>query len=72
MHGWDLFWIGLGTVAVSLWYARPPRPLPPDASWWDRSSRSYGQWKGSWAPVMVPIGAVIAVVGLVMGLSNTR
>ena len=70
MHGWDLFWIGLGTVAVSLWYARPGRPLPSDASWWARSSRSYADWKGSWAPVMVPIGALIAVVGLAMGLSH--
>jgi hypothetical protein len=43
MQGWDLFWLGLGTVAVSLWYARLQRPLPSDASRWARSSRSRWQ-----------------------------
>jgi hypothetical protein len=38
--------------------------LPRDASWWDRSSRSYADWKGSWAQVMVPLGVVVAVIGL--------
>jgi hypothetical protein len=70
VSGWGLFWIGLGTAAVSLWYARPRRPLPPDASWWSRSSRSYADWKGSWAPVMVPVGLLIAAVGLVLALSG--
>jgi hypothetical protein len=66
LSGWKLFAIGLGTVAVSLWYARPQRPLPPDASWWSRSSRNYADWKGSWAPVMVPLGAILAAVGLAL------
>jgi hypothetical protein len=68
VSGWDLFALGLGTVAVSLWYARPQRPLPPDASWWSRSSRAYADWKGSWAPVMVPVGLILAAIGLVVGL----
>ena len=70
MQGWDLFWIGLGTVALSLWYARPQRPLPSDASWWARSSRSYADWKGRWAPVTVPLGAALALLGLVLALSH--
>jgi hypothetical protein len=70
MGGWDLFWIGLGTVVISLWYARPQRPLPSDASWWSRSSRSYADWKGSWAPVMVPIGMAMAILGFVLALSR--
>jgi hypothetical protein len=70
VSGWGLFAIGLGTVAVSLWYARPQSPLPPDSSWWSRSSRSYADWKGSWAPVMVPVGGVLAVVGLTLGLTG--
>ena len=70
MSGWGLFWVGLGTTAISLWYARPQRPLPLGASWWARSGRSYGDWKGSWAPVTVPLGIVMALVGLVVGLSG--
>jgi hypothetical protein len=66
MSGWKIFAFGVATVAVSLWYARPKRTLPPDASWWSRSSRSYADWKGSWAPVMVPVGALIAVTGLAL------
>jgi hypothetical protein len=70
MNGWGLFALGLGTSAVSLWYARPQAPLPPDASWWARSSRSYADWKGSWAPLLVPVGVVLAVVGLVLALAG--
>jgi hypothetical protein len=70
MSGWGLFAVGLGTAVVSLWYARPQSPLPPDASWWARSSRSYADGKGSWAPVVVPVGIVMAMVGLVLGLSG--
>jgi hypothetical protein len=70
VSGWTLFALGLGTVAVSLWYARPQRPLPPDASWWSRSSRSYADWKGSWAPVMVPVGLILAAFGLLLGLKG--
>ncbi|HEX6789561.1 MAG TPA: hypothetical protein VF091_09990 [Gaiellaceae bacterium] len=70
MSGWDLFGLGLATVAVSLWYARRQPPLPPDASWWSRSSRSYADWKGSWAPVFVPIGLVLAAIGLALGISG--
>jgi hypothetical protein len=68
VSGWDLLALGLGTVAVSMWYARPRRPLPPDASWWSRSSRAYADWKGSWAPVLVPVGLILAAIGLVVGL----
>jgi hypothetical protein len=70
MSGWGLVGLGLATAAISLWYARPQRPLPPDASWWSRSSRSYADWKGSWAPVMVPFGLILAAIGLVIGLSG--
>ncbi|HYT38451.1 MAG TPA: hypothetical protein VEN99_03010 [Acidimicrobiia bacterium] len=70
MSGWRLFWIGLGTTALSLWYARRRLPLPPNSSWWQRSGRSYGEWKGSWAPITVPLGIVMAVVGLVVGLAG--
>jgi len=69
---WDIFALGLATVAISLWYAWPRKPLPPNASWWSRSSRSYADWKGSWAPLVVPIGVILAVVGLVLGLSGGR
>jgi hypothetical protein len=72
MSGWSLFWVGLGTVAVSWWYARPQAPLPPDATWWTRSSRSYADWKGSWAPVTAPLGVALAVVGIVVGLRGGR
>ena len=67
---WDLVGIGLGTVAFSLWYARRRPPLPPDASWWDRSSRSYADWKGSWAAVTVPLGLIMAAAGLVLAVSG--
>lgn len=70
MGAWGLFWVGLATVAISIWYARPQKPLPRDASWWSRSSRSYGEWKGSWASVTVPLGVLMAVVGLIRGLSG--
>jgi hypothetical protein len=36
----------------------------------DGSSRSYADWKGSWAPVTVPLGAIIAVIGLVLALGG--
>jgi hypothetical protein len=68
MRGWALFWIGLLTVVFSIVYAWPRKPLPKDASWAERSGRSYGDWKGSWARVMVPVGVVLKVVGLVVGL----
>jgi hypothetical protein len=70
LSGWGLFWMGLGTTALSFWYARRRPALPPDASWWQRSSRSYGDWKGTWAPVTVPLGVVLAIVGLVVGLAG--
>jgi hypothetical protein len=70
VSGWGLVAIGLGTVALSLWYARPRAPLPRDASWWDRSSRSYADWKGSWAPVTVPLGLIVAVAGIALVLSG--
>jgi hypothetical protein len=70
VSGWGLFAIGLATVAVSLWYARPQAPLPPDASWWARSSRSYADWKGSSAPIMVPVGVVLALIGLALGVTG--
>jgi hypothetical protein len=69
MDGWKLFWIGLGTAALSLWYASPRPPLSGDASWWARSSRSYSDWKGSWSPVMVPLGLLLAAIGLVTALT---
>lgn len=70
MSGWGLFALGLGTVAVSLWYAHPQSSLPPDASWWARSARSYADWKGSWAPVMVPVGVAIGVIGLALAVTG--
>jgi hypothetical protein len=56
MSGWGLVGLGLATAAISLWYARPQRPLPPDA--------------GSWAPVTVPFGLILTAIGLVIGLSG--
>ena len=70
MGAWDLFMIGLLTTAFSLWFARPQKPLPPDASWWSRSSRSHADRKGSWAPLMIPAGAIMAVVGLVLDVTG--
>ena len=70
MSGWTLVGLGLGTVAISLWYARRQPPLRPDASWWTRSSRSYAEWKASWAPVTVPLGLILAVIGLVLAVSG--
>lgn len=32
MGGWGLFWVGLGTTAYSLWYARRGAPLASGAS----------------------------------------
>lgn len=72
MSGWGLFWVGLGTVALSWWYSRPQAPLGPDASWWTRSSRSYADRKASWAPVTAPLGLVVGVVGLVVALRGGR
>jgi hypothetical protein len=72
MSGWGLFWIGLGTAALSRWYARPQAPLPPGASWWAQSSRSYADWKGTWAPFTVPLGLGLALVGLVAGLTGSH
>jgi hypothetical protein len=69
VHGWGLFWIGLLTVVFSIVYAWPRKPLPKDASWWQRSGRSYGDWKGGWAPLMIPVGLVLMVVGLIVGTS---
>jgi hypothetical protein len=70
MGPWDLVGLGLGTVAVSLWLARRRPLLPPDASWWERSSRTYADWKGSWAPVTVPLGLALAAVGLVLAVAG--
>lgn len=70
MPGWGLFWVGVLTIAFSVWYARPQTPLGPGASWWARSGRSYGRWKGSWAPFTIPLGALLTLVGLVIGLSH--
>jgi hypothetical protein len=70
MGAWELVCLGLGTVAVSIWFAWPRRPLSRDASWWSRSSRSYADWKGSWAPATVPLGVVIAVAGLLLALAR--
>ncbi len=62
---WDMVWLGLATAAISIWFARPRAPLPPDSSWWNRSSRSYADWKGSWAPLTAPLGLVMALIGIV-------
>jgi hypothetical protein len=68
VHGWGVFWVGLLTVVFSIVYAWPRKPLTKDASWAARSGRSYGDWKGSWAPLMIPVGLVIMVIGLFVGL----
>jgi hypothetical protein len=70
MSGWGLFWVGLGTAAFSLWFAWGRTPRPQGGSWWQRSSRSYADWKGSWASVTVPLGFVMALLGLVLALTS--